>query len=55
MPYCIRLNQEANSPYELTVCIGAAQVKDTASLKDVIEEADARLYDQKGSTHERVQ
>ena len=42
-----RLNKEANSPYELSVCIGMAKVTGSAMLKDVIEKADAQLYDQK--------
>ena len=42
-----RLNREANSPYDLKVCIGTAKVSGTAALKDVIAEADAQLYDQK--------
>ncbi len=42
-----RLNSDANSPYDLTVCIGMAKVTEQSVLKDVIEEADAKLYDQK--------
>ena len=42
-----RLNSDANSPYDLTVCIGLAKVTEQSVLKDVIEEADAQLYDQK--------
>ena len=42
-----RLNSDANSPYDLTVCIGMAKVTEQSVLKDVIEEADAQLYDQK--------
>ena len=42
-----KLNSDANSPYDLTVCIGMAQVTEQSVLKDVIEEADAQLYDQK--------
>ncbi len=42
-----RLNKESNSQYELSVCIGMAKVTGSAMLKDVIEKADAQLYDQK--------
>ena len=42
-----KLNSDANSPYDLTVCIGMAKVTEQSVLKDVIEEADAQLYDQK--------
>ena len=42
-----RLNSDANSQYDLTVCIGMAKVTEQSVLKDVIEEADAQLYDQK--------
>ncbi len=46
-----KLNREAESPYELKVCIGAAKVTASAPLKEVIEEADARLYEQKELVH----
>ncbi len=42
-----RLNREAKSPYDLKVCIGFAKVGESAALKDVIEEADAMLYEYK--------
>ena len=38
------LNEQANSPYELTVSIGLAAADKELSLKEVIENADRRMY-----------
>ena len=42
-----RLNKEANSPYELSVCIGSEKAPHDISLKDLIELADEHLYAEK--------
>ena len=41
------LNDEANAPYELTVCIGVSKADKTRDIKDIIEEADKKLYEEK--------
>ena len=41
------LNARAHSPYELTVSIGHEQASRDLPLKDLIEKADARLYEEK--------
>ena len=41
------LNDEANVPYELTVCIGVSKADKTRDIKDIIEEADKKLYEEK--------
>ena len=41
------LNKEAGSPYELTVSIGHEQASRGATLKELIEKADTRLYEEK--------
>lgn len=41
------LNDEANVPYDLTVCIGISKADKTRDIKDIIEEADKRLYEEK--------
>ena len=47
------LNEEAKAPYELTVSIGMAKAASGISMKALIEEADARLYDEKRVVHEQ--
>ena len=42
-----RLNKEANSPYELSVCIGSEKASHDIALKDLIELADEHLYAEK--------
>lgn len=42
-----RLNKEANSPYDLTVSIGYEKASPDLPLKDLIEKADAHLYEAK--------
>jgi PleD family two-component response regulator len=42
-----KLNDEANVPYDLTVCIGISKADKTRDVKDVIEEADKKLYEEK--------
>lgn len=42
-----RLNEVADSPYDLTVSIGVAEVEQGTSLKEAVEEADQKLYDEK--------
>ena len=42
-----RLNKEAGSPYELSVCIGSEKASHDTSLKDLIELADEHLYAEK--------
>ena len=42
-----RLNKEANSPYDLTVSIGYEKTSSDLPLKDLIEKADAHLYEAK--------
>lgn len=42
-----RLNDEANVPYDLTVCIGISKADKNRDVKDVIEEADKKLYEEK--------
>ena len=39
--------KRAICPYELTVSIGHEQASHDASLKDLIEKADAKLYEEK--------
>ena len=41
------LNKEAGSPYELTVSIGHEQASRGTTLKELIEKADTRLYEEK--------
>lgn len=41
------LNAREHSPYELTVSIGHEQASHDISLKDLIEKADAKLYEEK--------
>lgn len=41
------LNDEANAPYDLTVCIGVSKADKTRDIKDIIEEADMKLYEEK--------
>ena len=41
------LNDEANAPYELTACIGVSKADKTRDIKDIIEEADMKLYEEK--------
>lgn len=42
-----RLNQSDNSPFDLTVSIGVAKVRQGTALKDAIEKADQKLYEEK--------
>jgi diguanylate cyclase (GGDEF)-like protein len=42
-----KLNKEAGSPYELSVCIGSEKATQDISLKDLIELADEHLYAEK--------
>ena len=42
-----RLNKEDNSPFDLTVSIGVAKVRQGTALKDAIEKADQKLYEEK--------
>ena len=42
-----KLNDEANVPYDLTVCIGISKADKNRDVKDVIEEADKKLYEEK--------
>ena len=42
-----KLNDEANVPYDLTVCIGISKADKTRDVNDVIEEADKKLYEEK--------
>lgn len=42
-----RLNKEAKSPYELSVCIGSEKASHDIALKDLIELADEHLYAEK--------
>lgn len=42
-----RLNKEAGSPYELSVCIGSEKASHDMQLKDLIELADKNLYAEK--------
>ena len=41
------LNSEAAAPYDLSVSIGFAKAKPETELKDLIEEADSKLYEAK--------
>lgn len=41
------LNRKADSPYELTVSIGSAKARQGMALKELIEEADQKLYEEK--------
>ena len=48
-----RLNREARAPYRLTVSIGVARAERETGLKEWIETADARLYeDKRRSSHD---
>ena len=42
-----QLNREARAPYGLTVSIGVATAEKDMALKELIERADAALYDEK--------
>ena len=42
-----RLNKEANAPYDLTVSIGISKADRKRSLKEIIDEADDKLYEVK--------
>ncbi len=41
------LNKEAHAPYELSVCIGIAKADKPKELKEIIAEADEKLYEEK--------
>ena len=41
------INREKHAPYDLTVSIGVAKSRQDISLKELIEEADERLYEAK--------
>ena len=42
------LNQKANSPYEVSTCIGYAKYNgDVATFESALSEADQKLYDEK--------
>ena len=42
-----RLNREADAPYELSVCIGAARSTPGCTLAQLIQQADEALYEEK--------
>ena len=42
-----RLNTESGAPYELTVSIGIAKADRQRPLKEIIDEADDKLYEAK--------
>ena len=45
------LNQETGSPYDLSVSIGIAQATKDKTMKQLIQEADAMLYEEKKGNH----
>ena len=46
-----QLNQEAGSPYDLSVSIGVAQATKDKTMKQLVQEADAMLYEEKRKGH----
>ncbi len=48
-----RLNEEAAAPYELSVSIGVAKTDEDIPLKNIIDMADDKLYEEKKSIKER--
>lgn len=42
------MNEKAKAPYELTVSIGVAKTEKGIGLKELIERADSKLYEEKG-------
>lgn len=42
-----QMNTADNSPYELRICVGVAIAKRSSDLEEIIQQADAKLYEEK--------